>query len=421
MRPLLGWLLLLVAPPPGGNADDGGAEGPPGFYPNRPLKGREIFDVIRNGPQGWPSHGYPSIPAPLAGWVPADIRKGTLAALLWLARHQSPDGSWSVRDHTRQCKEACSPHPGDGDFEAGVTGLSLLAFLGAGCTHLSRDIYDGICFGDVVRKGLRWIMSRQDTEGCIGPRNVYRYMVNHILCATALFEARGMTGSNLFGDQANRALDFIVAAQNPGQGWRYGARCGDSDSLVTGWAMLALKSAEHSGLTVPRRAYDGARAWYDEVTEEATGRVGYQSKGDGRSSLPFQAGFEPHEASTAIGAVGRMLLDRNKCDPRTWHGCDLLLKDVPKWEGSRIDFYYWHFATQALFHFDGPAGCRWKEWDKALRGTLLKNQNPAGSGCRAGSWEPVDRWSAEGGRVYATAINALTLEVYGRIFVFGPR
>ena len=39
-----------------------------------------------------------------------------------------------------------------------------------------------------------------------------------------------------------------------------------------------------------------------------------------------------------------------------------------------------------------------------------------------GSWEPIDRWGGEGGRVYATAINALTLEVYYRYAnVFGTR
>ncbi len=45
---------------------------------------------------------------------------------------------------------------------------------------------------------------------------------------------------------------------------------------------------------------------------------------------------------------------------------------------------------------------------------LVKPQNVRSSGCKNGSWEPVDRWSCEGGRVYATAINALTLEVYYR-------
>ena len=38
----------------------------------------------------------------------------------------------------------------------------------------------------------------------------------------------------------------------------------------------------------------------------------------------------------------------------------------------------------------------------------MKNQS------KDGSWEPSDRWSVEGGRAYATAINALTMEVYYR-------
>ena len=49
-----------------------------------------------------------------------------------------------------------------------------------------------------------------------------------------------------------------------------------------------------------------------------------------------------------------------------------------------------------------------------MKGAIVKNQNTGSTGCRDGSWEPVSRWSCEGGRVYATAINALTLEVYFR-------
>ena len=35
-------------------------------------------------------------------------------------------------------------------------------------------------------------------------------------------------------------------------------------------------------------------------------------------------------------------------------------------------------------------------------------------GCEDGSWNPVGEWCLAGGRVYATAINALTLEIYYR-------
>jgi hypothetical protein len=41
---------------------------------------------------------------------------------------------------------------------------------------------------------------------------------------------------------------------------------------------------------------------------------------------------------------------------------------------------------------------------------LILTQHPVGAGGKAGSWEPDTRWRLVGGRVYATAINAMTLE-----------
>jgi hypothetical protein len=47
---------------------------------------------------------------------------------------------------------------------------------------------------------------------------------------------------------------------------------------------------------------------------------------------------------------------------------------------------------------------------------LTPNQKRSGTdGCQVGSWDPsVERWGFEGGRVYATAMNALTLETPSR-------
>jgi len=337
------------------------------------------------------------------------------AALDWLARHQNPDGSWSVAAYTRKCAQTCSPNPGHDDFDAGVTGLSLLAFLGAGYSHLSKDAPQGICYGDVVRRGLQWMMGHQDPEGCIGSRSAQKYMYNHTICALAITEAFGLTGSNLFKDQAQRAVDFVVAAQNPGRGWRYSQKSGDNDSSVTGWAVMVLKSAELSSLAVPKSGYDGTRAWYDEVTEESYGRVGYTHKGTGKVFVPgMNEQFDHHEALTSIAVMARIFMDKNKADARLLNGCDLLLRDKPRWEGNATDFYYWYYASLALFQYDGPKGPKWLSWNEPMKDALVKNQNARSTGCRRGSWEPVDRWSGEGGRVYATAINCLTLEVYYR-------
>jgi hypothetical protein len=297
----------------------------------------------------------------------------------------------------------------------------VLAFLGAGYSHLSKDTHDGICFGDVVRKGMQWMLSHQDPEGCIGPRSAHKYMYNHMICALAVSEAYGLTGSNLFKDQAQRAVDFTVAAQNPGKAWRYSYKCGDNDSSVSGWAAMVLKSAEISNLVFPRSAYDGTRAWYDEATEASYGRVGYTQAGTGKVFIPGKnERFDHNEALTSIAVMARIFIDKDRRDARLSNGCDILLRQKPEWKGDAIDFYYWYYASLALFQYDGPKGPKWRAWNEPMKDALVKNQNVKSSGCRRGSWEPVDRWSCEGGRVYATAINALTLEVYYRYAnVFG--
>ena len=330
-----------------------------------------------------------------------------IASLSWLARHQNRDGSWSATGYVGKCKKTCAPNPGRADFDAGVTGLSLLAFLGAGYYHLSKDTYDSICFGDVVRRALIWIMANQDPDGFIGSREAKKHTYSHAVCSTALSEAYGLTGSSLFKRQAQRAVDFVIASQNPGLGWRYKSQSGDNDTSVTGWAVMALKSAQLSGLAFPRSGYDGARAWFDRVTEPSNGRAGYHRRGTGKMYVAgVNEQFDHHETLTAVTLLSRIFMDRQRTA-----GVEFLLRDPPRWEGNRIDFYYWYCASLALFQIDGPAGRKWKTWSGALRNALMKHQNPRTTGCRRGSWEPVGRWCPEGGRVYATAINALTLEV----------
>jgi hypothetical protein len=112
--------------------------------------------------------------------------------------------------------------------------------------------------------------------------------------------------------------------------------------------------------------------------------------------------------------MARIFMDKNKHDARLSNGAELLLRNKPVWNTNAIDYYYWYYASLALFQYDGPRGPKWSAWNEPMKDALVKNQNVKSSGCRRGSWEPVDRWSCEGGRVYATAINCLTLEVYYR-------
>jgi hypothetical protein len=61
------------------------------------------------------------------------------AALRWLGRHQNGDGSWSASGFSHKCINGKCSGGGEADYDTGVTSLSLLAFLGAGFSQLSRD------------------------------------------------------------------------------------------------------------------------------------------------------------------------------------------------------------------------------------------------------------------------------------------
>ncbi len=353
----------------------------------------------------------------------ADSENAVLGALKWLSRHQSADGSWKTRGYKERCRKLarhadtppCTPNPGEDEHDAGVTALALLAFLGAGYTPLSPDDHDGIVFGETVKKGLQWFLSRQRPDGDFASPNQPKAIYVHALAAQAMAETYGFTGLGIYKDSAQKAVTYLLAAQNPGKGWRYGPKSGDNDSSVTGVCVGALHSAELARLHVPRAAYDGARAWLDEVTEEGYSRVGYTHKGTGKVFIPGKnEDFDHHETLTALGVTSRLIIDRNRKDPKLIGGCDLLLRDKPSFKGNETDFYYWLHASQAIYQLDGPSGKKWQAWNLEMKRTLTAAQNKAAAGCTGGSWEPVDRWSLEGGRVYATAINALTLETYYR-------
>jgi len=351
-----------------------------------------------------------------------------LAALRWLARHQSADGSWSAERYHAQCVDSPCSGAGYAEYDTALTGLSLLAFLGSGYTPLSgEEIGDPatgkvLDFGTVVNRGVRWLLSQQQPDGAVGPR-VSKQMYNHAIATLALSEAFGMTQSASLQEPAQRAVDYLVAAKNPSRGWRYSPRCGDSDSSVTSWCVMALKSAGMSGLQVDRTAVKEARSFLHDVTEPTHGKSGYMRMEDAGVKVVVQGkneDFANHEALTAIGMCVRIFANEGAQDPMLDLGARTLVCDLPVWDKVKKtnDYYYWYYGTLALFQFDGPGPGRsakyWKAWNKAMVDALVRNQHAISSGCKDGSWDSDDRWGFEGGRVYAVALNALSLEVYYR-------
>ena len=290
-----------------------------------------------------------------------------------------------------------------------MTGLSLLAFLGAGYTHLSRDTYDGVCFGTVVKKGLQWMMAHQGTDGCIGdPKGPY-VLFNHALMAAALSEAYGLTSSSVFKQNAQKSIDYLLSTQNAGGGWGQSPGSGDNDPFVTAWCVMALVSARASGLAVPDVDFDRARARLNAVAAEIdSGKArGFVLPGIDKTATEG-------DVLTAVVMMSRTFTEKDRSDPWFNRSAKRLLGRLPDWDPAGIDFNRWYFASLALFRYDGPQGFFWKGWNERLKQALVMNEKRQDDGCANGSWDPIGPWGGQGGRVWATAINTLTMEVYYR-------
>ncbi|GEM_PF-1732478 len=333
-----------------------------------------------------------------------------LMGLIWLKNHQNPDGTWSCKEFMNNCpKGICTGAGSSASYDIGLTGLTAMAFLGAGHTHERGK------FKDVVKRALGAMKERQDEDGCFCERTPDgRWIYNHAICTQAMAEAFGMTRDPAWKTSAQKAAGFLVTCQNPGAGWRYGVRPGESDSSCTAWAVCALKAAELAGLEVPKECFEGAIAWFDRVTDDASCKTGYRSRGDSGARLAEAAGkFEPTEAMTAAAVFCRILIKggRMKNHPFTLGGGNRLKQKPPKWDvaGGAIDLYYWYWGTLAMFQLGRQY---WKAWNDPMKNALIPTQRR--DGCENGSWDPVGAWGAAGGRVYATAMNVLTLEIYYR-------
>ena len=373
-------------------------------------------------PKGRPDGGKTSS---LSGRVPSNRPPGLdpplLNGLAWLKRHQSPDGSWDPVSYSQMCDSnlgAVCVGRGSGVHTSGITGLAVLAFLGAGFDSVRQSPYT-----ECVKKGLKWLKQNQDAEGCFGLRSNPRFTYSHAVATLAMCEAYSMSRQLAWKRCAIDGLRFVSECQNPYKAWRYGMKPGDNDTSVTGWMLMAMKAGKDAGLPVDERGMLDGLAFIDSLTDEETGRTGYVQKGGGcvrpeGSEAKWPAGET--EALTAVAMCSRIFCGKADGQPAMMKaGAELLSKRLPNWDEARgsIDMYYWYYGTLAMFQVGGPG---WEQWNRAMKPIVVDLQIK--EGCTKGSWEPKDPWCEDGGRIYATALMTMCLEVYYRYpRVFGAK
>lgn len=300
-------------------------------------------------------------------------------ALAWLASSQTDDGSWDA--------EAWG---GQERYTPALTGLATLALL---ASVPADNTLLGAVRVDAVRKAARFLSLAVGRSGRIGPR-FDASLYNHGIATVALVEAYALTREESLKEPITRALEYIRSEQDPTGGWGYaGGR--KANTAISVWQLNALLLAGPLGWPEARAPAERGLAWLEGMID-AEGRAGYEAPGH------FPNGSEGLTAMAALSLGGADGSDSLFGDARARAARSLL--EAAASTPRKLDYYRSFFLEYALRAVEKSSpGASGRSHDM-----IVESQVRAGP--HSGSFEPSDRWSITGGRVYSTAMAALSLQ-----------
>ncbi len=354
------------------------------------------------------------------------------SALRWLARHQSPDGSWQAEGYFRNCdgEQRCEPGKSQGSgTDKALTAYAVLGFLGDGYDHRSAST-----FRPVVNKGIKKLLGWQQADGSFGPSNY-----EHAIVTQTLAQAYAQTNDETLRTPVTRAVRVILDRQNQdpsaqgsganGLGWDYTAATGRNDSSVTGWNIMALKSAMIAGIPGAEKGLNGSKRWLEGAWKAGNPvRTGvfaaakeaspydqtrfpycwYHETGKIDMSPAIATAQGGAQSMESVGLLCAAFTGRAPGDPlfETLANSVSAHQTPTAWPTNT---YYLYYNTLGMFQVGGK---RWEDWNGAVRDLLVKAQRS--DGCFEGSWDSHGTvFHGHGaGRVLSTCYTLLALEVY---------
>ncbi|QDU78846.1 Prenyltransferase and squalene oxidase repeat protein [Polystyrenella longa] len=320
-------------------------------------------------------------------------------SLAWLAKVQNPQGYWDA-DRYGAGQVGVDEAGVDRQYagkqsDTGLTSLAVLAFLGAGYTHEEGQ------YEKNVEKALRWLVSQQREDGYLGGNaRAFEMMYCHGMATYALAEAYGMRqeldAKSWLREPIEKGAQYVISQQNPKDGgWRY-LLGQPGDMSLFGWQLMALKSAEISGIAIPQ-----------DVKVRMVRFLKDRSLGENQGLAGYVKGQPPADSMTAEALFCKQMLGINRTNPACIEAVDHMLMNLPS--RNNYNLYYWYYGTLAMYQHGGQS---WETWNGSLRDRIVSEQRRTGD--FAGSWEPRSVWSPYGGRIYSTTLSTLCLEVYYR-------
>lgn len=297
--------------------------------------------------------------------------------------------------------------------DLGLVSLGALAFLSAG--HLpGRGKY-----GDNVQRALEYVVRNAKPSGLLNIADAQRDLYNHGLACFVLGQAYGMTNEAQIGRVLDRSLKLIAATQCEDGGWDYRARRqkhGHDLSLAVMQAK-ALRSAVDSGFEVRR---DVIQLAIQSVREHYRAENGARGDDERAREGAGQFTYDGHRGTTAMAACGVVCLQEfgQYDDWRIPKNMDLITKEIARLKPQRgdgqvpFDAYTLYYVGQALYQVGGD---EWRQNYPILRDALVASQyNRPGNVQEDGAWRDT-RWiSGKPGHLYGTAVGCFVLSIPNR-------
>jgi hypothetical protein len=279
-------------------------------------------------------------------------------ALTYLATQQAENGSF----------------PGQYGQTTAVAALAGMAFLSKGYTPGLGP------FGENINRSIDFVLSNEQIRD--GKPSGYLLhsaqgkMYAHCISTLFLSEVSGMLDPERqarVDDVLPRSLSLILTAQRVPKdarfagGWRYEPQSRDADLSLTGWAIMALRSARLNGAPIPNEAISDAVEFV--VRCQPAGAAGER----GFSYQPSQGG---KPAMTGVGILCLMLCGHQDDKMLPKAGDFLLESNLNRtWGGSHF-FYGIYYCSQASFQLGGKY---WDTWAAGMYENALQHQQQSGS------------------------------------------
>jgi hypothetical protein len=312
----------------------------------------------------------------------AETEAAVEKALDWLTKKQKNEGNCGYWEETSS--------------KVAHTGLAVLCYLSYGVKPTDKG-QDGNLTPNAValKKGMCWLVDQVDKDGNMRDGGK---MYDQSIGALALGEAYGITGDKGCGLALGRATAFLVKAQNPETGgWRYQPHPNPpgkpaSDLSVSGWVIMALRSAEMSGIRVPNEPLDKSKSFLDSV-----------GSGTNIGKYKYHSNKVPNFCMTSVGMFCQQLFGTQPDSERQIESAAYINLHLPR--EQQKNYYYWYYGTLATFLHGGKV---WDEWNKKMKPIFLEKQNTDGS------WKAEGKRAKKEGTHITTCWAALSLTVYYR-------